>query len=145
MEIRELNLTDDFIAYTKLLEQLTTTNPDAITNDAYLTHLKQIQSNPLHKIYVAVDSDKIIGSATLLIEPKIIHELSYVGHIEDVVVNQNCRSSGVGRSLIEHLVKIAKNHNCYKIILTCADKNIGFYEKFGFKARDNNMAYYLEN
>jgi glucosamine-phosphate N-acetyltransferase len=144
MELRELNLSDDFVAYTTLLEQLTTTHPENITKEAYLLHLKQILSNPLHKIYVAVNSGKIVGSATLLIEPKIIHTLSYVGHIEDVVVDENSRAGGVGRLLIEHLIKIAKEHNCYKIILTCSDKNIGFYEKFGFKKRDNNMAYYLE-
>ena len=31
---------------------------------------------------------KVIGCATLLIEPKFIHECSNVGHIEDVVIDK---------------------------------------------------------
>ena len=48
--------------------------------------LKKIKQNPNHIIHVAVDDNKIIGSTTLFIEQKFIHDGGLGGHIEDVVV-----------------------------------------------------------
>ena len=50
---------------------------------------EKINSNPNHIIAIAELDEKIIGSATLLIEPKFIHDGGLVGHIEDVVVDKN--------------------------------------------------------
>jgi len=84
-------------------------------------------------IYVAIIDDKIIGCATILIENKIIHGGSSVGHIEDVAVHHSFRNQGVGKSLIDHCVNIAKERKCYKVILDCSDHNVKFYEKCQFK------------
>ena len=53
--------------------------------------LKEIKSNPLHRIFVAVVQDGrnqglIIGTTTLLVEPKFIFGGGRVAHIEDVAV-----------------------------------------------------------
>ena len=61
------------------------------------------------------------------------------GHIEDVVVSKQHRGRGIGELLIEDLVKTAKKEQCYKIILNCSDKNVPFYNKFGFSKVDNGM------
>ena len=50
--------------------------------------LKKIISNPDHIIHVAEENGKIIGSTTLFIEQKFIHNGGKVGHIEDVVVSK---------------------------------------------------------
>ena len=54
---------------------------------------EKIQNNPDHVIAVAENEDKIIGSATLLLEPKFIHQGGTIGHIEDVVVDKNYQLS----------------------------------------------------
>ena len=51
--------------------------------------LKKIINDPDHIIHVAIDDSKIVGSTTLLIEQKFIHEGGLVGHIEDVVVRKD--------------------------------------------------------
>jgi glucosamine-phosphate N-acetyltransferase len=59
--------------------------------------LKQIRSNPFHRIFIAVldrneDIKKnVIGSTTLLVEPKFIYNGGSVGHLEDVVVKKGLR------------------------------------------------------
>jgi len=40
-------------------------------------------------------------------------------------------------------MKIGKAAGCYKVILDCAEKNIGFYEKCGFKRKEVTMAWYI--
>ena len=87
--------------------------------------------------------NEIIGSITIFIEPKIIHNLSYVAHIEDVIVNSAYRSQGIGKILMNKAISIAKDFNCYKIILDCCQDNIEFYKKFNFNIKEIQMALYL--
>jgi len=90
-------------------------------------------------IYVIEYDEKIIASGTLLIEQKFIHGGGKVGHIEDVIVDQKIRGEGLGRKITNYLVEEAKKQGCYKTILNCSHKNIGFYEKFGFKNNEVEM------
>ncbi|MGQ0605992.1 MAG: GNAT family N-acetyltransferase [Candidatus Nitrosotenuis sp.] len=103
--------------------------------------LHTINQNPDHVIFVASYKDKIIGSTTLLIEQKFIHDGSKVGHIEDVVVSKEHQSGGVGAIIIKTVLEYAKNQGCYKTILDCDDKVRPFYEKLGFVRHSNGMRY----
>ena len=103
--------------------------------------LKKIIANPDHIIHVAEINGKIIGSTTLLIEQKFIHNGGRVGHIEDVVVSKEYEGRGIGIKLVSSLLKKAKMMNCYKTILDCQDELIPFYERIGFKQESNQMRY----
>ena len=103
--------------------------------------LKKIQQNSNHIIHVAVDDNKIVGSTTLLIEQKFIHDGGLVGHIEDVVVRKDYEGKGIGIKLVTSLLERAKEKNCYKTILDCKDDVKQFYERIGFKRESNCMRY----
>jgi glucosamine-phosphate N-acetyltransferase len=103
--------------------------------------LKKIKQNTNHIIYVAIDNKKIVGSTTLLIEQKFIHDGGLVGHIEDVVVRKDCEGKGIGIKLVTSLLERAKEKNCYKTILDCKDDVKQFYERIGFKRESNCMRY----
>ena len=103
--------------------------------------LKKIKQNPNHIIYVAIDNKKIVGSTTLLIEQKFIHDGGLVGHIEDVVVRKDYEGNGIGIKLVTSLLERAKEKNCYKTILDCKDDVKQFYERIGFKRESNGMRY----
>ncbi|XWV24846.1 6-phosphate N-acetyltransferase [Tupanvirus deep ocean] len=145
IEIKELSNVDDYQQYCALLKQLTTINPELITKEKFEKQLTIITSNPFHKVLIAVFKNKIIGTTTVLVEPKFIHDLSRVAHIEDVVVDTDYRSYGVGSLLLKKAIEVSKSLDCYKIILDCSEKNIGFYEKFGFKRKEVQMALYLDD
>jgi glucosamine-phosphate N-acetyltransferase len=95
--------------------------------------------------YKAPDTNNILllGSGTILYEPKIIHGCQYAGHIEDIVVDTEFRKNGIAKTLLHKLVELAKQHNCYKIILDCKKELEPFYEKNGFEYRGTQMAMYL--
>ena len=103
--------------------------------------LKKIKQNTNHIIYVAIDNKKIVGSTTLLIEQKFIHDGGLVGHIEDVVVRKDYEGKGIGIKLVTSLLERAKEKNCYKTILDCKDDVKQFYERIGFKRESNCMRY----
>ena len=103
--------------------------------------LKKILENENHIIHVAELDGKIVGSTTLLIEQKFIHEGGFVGHIEDVVVNKEFEGQGIGMKLVLSLLDVAKEKKCYKIILNCEDKLLPFYEKIGFKQKSTEMRF----
>jgi len=103
--------------------------------------LKKIKQNPNHIIHVAVDDNKIVGSTTLLVEQKFIHDGGLVGHIEDVVVRKDYEGKGIGIKLVMSMLERAKEKNCYKTILDCKDDVKQFYERIGFKHESNGMRY----
>jgi glucosamine-phosphate N-acetyltransferase len=103
--------------------------------------LKKITANPNHVIFVAVLNNRIIGSTTLFIEQKFIHDGGLVGHIEDVVVSKEHEGKGIGFRIIQTVLEYAKNQGCYKTILDCDDKVKPFYERLGFKRHSNGMRF----
>ena len=103
--------------------------------------LKGILEDENHIIHVAELDGKIVGSTTLLIEQKFIHDGGFVGHIEDVVVKKEFEGQGIGMKLVLSLLDVANEKKCYKTILNCEDTLIPFYEKIGFKQKSNEMRF----
>jgi glucosamine-phosphate N-acetyltransferase len=94
-----------------------------------------IKYNKNYIIIIAEDNKnhQVIGTATLLIEQKFIHNGGKAGHVEDVVTRKGYENKGIGKEIMRELIKIAKENGCYKIILDCDEKVISFYEKIGFR------------
>jgi glucosamine-phosphate N-acetyltransferase len=106
--------------------------------------LLEIKPYPFYKIFVAVKDDgQIIGSTTLLMEQKFIHEGARVGHIEDVSTRREYEGKGIGSALIQYALRYAKKENCYKVVLDCSEKNVQFYKRIGFKKHEVSMRYDL--
>lgn len=101
----------------------------------------KISKNPHQIIYVAVENSKVVGSASILIERKFIHEGGKVGHIEDVAVRKEFQGKGIGQRIVNALIEYAAKQGCYKTILDCTDDLIPFYEKIGFKRHANSMRF----
>lgn len=140
MNIRLIEKNDYHKSYLELLNQLTPTSK--ISFSEFSTQLdKIISQNSL--IYVTEYNNKIIATATLLMEYKIHNGLTKMAHIEDVVVDKEYRGKNIGKELINMLIERAKLFNCYKIVLNCNKSNIKFYEKCGFYSKGLEMSLYL--
>ena len=141
--IREIEESD--IENGGLLEVLENLAPvGGLTRPAAAAILKDIKSNPLHRIYVAVVQEDIeqglvIGTTTLLVEPKFIFGGGRVGHIEDVAVRAGYQTRGIGFKLVKYATEQAVLMGCVRTVLDCSDKNIPFYEKIGYSYHGNTM------
>jgi len=139
IKIRDIVESDIAIGFLESLDNLK--NASNLDKNTAKNILKKIIENPDHIIHVAEVDGKIVGSTTLLIEQKFIHEGGKVGHIEDVVVSKEFEGRGIGIKLVTSLLEVAKAKNCYKTILDCKDELIPFYERIGFKQESNQMRY----
>lgn len=138
---RNLKINDYNNNYLDLLNQLTDVNKDEISFNEFKLFLDNLDNS--HIIKVIELNNKIVASGTLLIENKIIHKFGKVGHIEDIVVDENERGLGLGKKIIDHLTKLAKDAGCYKSILNCNESNIKFYEKCGYNKKEVEMVKYF--
>lgn len=85
----------------------------------------------------------IVGTGSVLLEPKFIRGGAPCAHIEDIVVDSKARGQNVGKEIIERLIEFAKDRGCYKVILDCAEGNVPFYEKCGLTKKECQMALYF--
>jgi glucosamine-phosphate N-acetyltransferase len=132
--------------------------------------LEEIRSNPLHKIFVAQEDkgmeqqeqgqqrqiqaqedidkgkkSKVVGTTTLLVEPKFINRGMRVGYIEDVSVRKGYDGLGIGSQLITYATQNAISvEGCGKILLYCSKNTVPFYEKLGYKLLDDSFLMIFE-
>jgi len=139
VQIRELKKDDLFNGFLTSLDSLKKASD--ISREKAEEVFKKIDSNDDYIIAVAVSDNKIVGSATLLIEQKFIHNGGLVGHIEDVVVDKNFQGKKIGKKIIEYLLEHSKKRGCYKTILDCSDDVKAFYERLGFEHNANALRY----
>ena len=138
MLIRKLNH-KDYNNYYSLINQLKTTS---FSKKEFKNTLKKIKKGN-SEIWVLVENNIFLGSCTIIFEYKFIHNNSKIAHIEDLIINNQYRSKGMGKILLNHLINYAKNKECYKIILNCDDKLVSYYEKNDFVKKSNGMALYF--
>lgn len=136
--------------FLQLLEQLTTVNFGQIGAQRFSERvgmcahtISSMVKAPVVVVIEDVECGQIVATATLFIEPKFIHNLGLVGHIEDVVVDEKLRGLGLGNTLINQLVQLAHAVCCYKVILDCSEYNVGFYTKCYFERKGVEMVHYF--
>jgi len=126
----------------RLLSQLTACGE--VSADAYAARLEAMaRAGDTYHLLVVEDTslsgDCIVGSATLVVELKLIHACAAVGHIEDVVVCEGYRGKSIGVRIMQALHAIAKEKGCYKVMLDCNAENVHFYEKMEYKENSKHM------
>tara|TARA_X000000368_G_scaffold368034_1_gene315749 strand:- start:794 stop:1246 length:453 start_codon:yes stop_codon:yes gene_type:complete len=91
---------------------------------------------------VVLFEQRVIGFGTIFIEHKLRD--SRVGHIEDIVIDEEFRGKNLGNKLIKELLVIGKTKDCYKTTLNSFQNNLIFYQKLGFEKRGNQMDFFYE-
>lgn len=103
--------------------------------------LKTVQQMLEEKNIVMVtvnDGEKIIGTATLYLMPKVG---KLVSHLEDVVVSSVYRGQGLGEKLVQKIIDLAKELGVASIALTSRPERVAankLYQKLGFIRKETN-------
>ena len=90
-------------------------------------------------LFVARDSDRLVGMATLVTAPLVT---GWHGSVEDVVVDQNARGRGIARLLLEAIIDESQRRGVEKLDLTsrpARESALRLYESVGFVRRDTNV------
>ena len=130
--------------YLLLLSNLSST--EYLDTQLFLKNITAIFDMGVILIGIIYDSNnnfEIIATGTIIIEPKIIRKGKNVGHIEDIVVSPQMRGKGISQKILEMLKQVAKEYNCYKVILDCSEHVKNVYYKNGFEIKGIQMAQYF--
>lgn len=96
----------------------------------------RFQTYPNYSLYLAEIENKVVGTFELLIMDNLAHLGNKSGIVEDVVVDNEYKSKGIGRKMMEYAIDICRDNNCYKLTLSSSlhrERAHKFYENLGFK------------
>ena len=125
---------NDLPALQELYLDLHETEIMPITSDA-MQLWEEILKDPGYHILIGEEMGKIVSSATLVIVKNLTRQMRPYALIENVVTAPSYRNKGYAGFLLQKAVEIAKENNCYKIMLMSGSKNestIRFYINSGF-------------
>lgn len=114
--------------------------------DNYKKALGDISALPGCEVIVAEEQGRVIGTAMMMIVPNLTHGALPWAIVENVVVENDLRGTGVGKLLMEYIREKAVNAGCYKIQLM-SDKRRSeahkFYRTIGYNATAEGFRIYL--
>ena len=140
MQIR-LVMRDEYNQLLGLMRQLNPLDPEA--SEIEFQVFKEIINSKYLDLLVAEDGGVLLGSCYLNVIPNITRGGRPYAVIENVVIDSAHRNRGIGKSLLDHAVKLAWKQNCYKVMLMSGRTEgavHAFYKKCGFNA-DEKQSY----
>lgn len=87
------------------------------------------------QLFVAIHDSKLVGLVSVMLVPKLNHTKPEL-YIPDLIVSSDYRRAGIGKSLINHCVMMAKKKKCFRMRLESGNKRIiahKFYDSLGFE------------
>jgi glucosamine-phosphate N-acetyltransferase len=140
--VRQLEADDFDKGFMELLAQLTSAGN--VTREQWQARFAELRHGP-EFVFVVEEKGRLLASGTLVLERKFARGCGLCGHIEDIVVDKQCRGRGMGLVIVTALTKVAERMGCYKVILDCSEENQPFYEKCEFKRKEVQMARYFRD
>lgn len=135
--IREANKND----LNALLELYLYLHEDSIPNqDEHLENTwKQIMEDKNHHLIVNEVDGKIVSSCVCVIIPNLTRNVRPYAFVENVVTHADYRKKGYASECLDYARTVAKNENCYKMMLLTGSKKaetLRFYENAGYNSSD---------
>lgn len=134
-EVVRLIKSDELDQLMQLYQQLNPEDPRDFDNGILKDIWDSINNDPnLYYIVVEVGG-KIVSTCNISIIKNLTRNLRPYGLIENVVTDSNYRKKGYATQALDRAIEIAKQNNCYKVMLMTSSKNedtLRFYEKAGF-------------
>lgn len=99
----------------------------------------EIISDKNHHIIVNVVDGRIVSSCVCVIIPNLTRNVRPYAFVENVATHLECRGKGYATECLNYAREIAKNQNCYKMMLLTSSKEqktLNFYENAGYNSAD---------
>lgn len=103
-------------------------------NSIFEKRILQYLKDKDKKIFLATLDSKIVGLVSVIFVSRL-NQTKPELYIPELVVLESHRNMGIGKSLIDFCIKVAKKKNCFRIRLESGNKRIDahkFYFGMGF-------------
>jgi len=100
-----------------------------------------MKDNNAHLIVASLNSE-VVGMAQINYLTYLTYQGGTRAQIEGVRVDKECRGKGIGKKLIEHIIKLSVENGCHLVQLTTNKQRpdaIRFYETLGFISTHEGM------
>jgi N-acetylglutamate synthase-like GNAT family acetyltransferase len=142
---------DDLPRLLDLLEELregaTSGVPwDRATDDFTNRVWNEILADPRRRFLIAEDGGTVVGTADVIVVPNLTHAARPIAFVENVVVTAKRRGHGIGRELMEEVLRRAELAGCYKVQFLSnrtRTRAHAFYERLGFEPSSEGFRRYL--
>ena len=107
-----------------------------------IIRLRSLSGNQV--LFVAIQNSLVVGTFTFILVQQLSHNAGKSAVLEDVVVGKQFQGRGIGQSMMRFAVNYAREHGCYKLVLSSGKNRTEaheFYEKFGFQK--HGFSFYL--
>ena len=128
---KELHTTEEMLPHISILQQL----QSSLTLEEYKSMLPQMLQYGYKQVAV-FDNNKCIGVSGYWIGTKL-YSGKYL-EMDNVVIDENYRSKGIGKLLCDWCINKSKENNCKNVMLDAYlenEKAHKFYEREGFTKR----------
>lgn len=98
-------------------------------------------SNPNNIYLIAENENESLGFISFHVQ-NLLHHCGLVGEIQEFFIDKNHRGKGVGRKLVDEILKYAEKNNLKSIEVTTNKKrieNVAIYENLGFTLSHNKF------
>jgi ribosomal protein S18 acetylase RimI-like enzyme len=140
LEIREATANDVDDLQELYIKHLTQDPPkEPQIKEEWISLLEEIKLNKDYYLIVGVVNGKVVSSVTLVVIRNLTHNLRPYAVMENVVTHYDYRNRGYASKMIQYAADIAKQENCYKIMLMTGSKKestLNFYKKNGFSDKE---------
>ena len=100
---------------------------------------KTIVNDPNHHIIVKVVEGRIVSSCVCVVIPNLTRKIRPYAFVENVVTHGDFRGKGYASQCLDFAKDIAKQENCYKMMLLTGSKEestLNFYSRAGYNSSD---------
>lgn len=97
--------------------------------------LNKIDHDKNYNILIGTIGEKVVTTCTVIVIPNITHQMRPYAIIENVITHSKFRNKGYGIRILQAAQNIAKENNCYKIMIQTRRRDLSvlnFYQKAGF-------------
>lgn len=135
---------DDLPALIAMLvdDPLGATREQGAVDENYRRAFADIAADPAQKLIVARDQSGVVGLCQLSIIPGLTYHGRPRGQIEGVRIAKSQRGVGLGSTMIQHAIDLARQAGCCLVQLTTDKRRpeaIRFYEGLGFTVSHEGM------
>lgn len=130
MEFLRRAVEEDELQVYQLITDLENTIVDSISfSNVYKSNIV----NPNVYYFVYEKSNKILGFVSVHIQ-KLLHHTGSVAEVQELIVSEEARRSGIGSNLLEKAKEISIENNCTQLEVCCNQRRAlshKFYESQG--------------